>query len=183
MNTQRILRSGGAASILGGVMLVVFVVLHEPGGMDLGLGNIFWHSVESAALNLIQLGTVALAARQWDRLGWPGLIGFVIVFIGNGWFAATGYSEGYGIRTEPFFVLALRISWIVFFGGWVIFGLALLRAGRLPRAGIILCMIAVPVGFAAALIANQAGHVAVMGIGISFGIGQILLGYGLLTRA
>jgi hypothetical protein len=182
MNPRTLIRASGASSILGGVMLAVFVTLHEPGTTDLGLGNIFWHSVESAALVFIQLGLVGMYARQWEQIGWVGLISFVLAFIGNGWFAATGYSEGYGIRSEPFFVLALRISWLVFFGAWMFFGLSILYARILPRGGAILSMIAVPVGFVAAILADQQGHVAVMGIGITFGIGQAWLGWG-LTRA
>ena len=141
----------------------------------------FWHSVESAALVFIQLGLVGMYARHWQHVGWVGLISFVLAFIGNGWFAATAYSEGYGIRSEPFFVLALRISWIVFFGAWLFFGLAILVARILPPGGAILSMMAVPAGFAAAILAGGQGHIAVMGVGIVFGIGQMWLGWGLVS--
>ncbi len=181
MKVETLIRASGASSLLGGLMLAVFVIAHEPGTTDLGLGNVFWHTTESMALTFINLGLVGMYARLREDSGWLGLTGFVIAFIGGGWFAAAGYSEGYGVlRDPPFFVYAVRLAWSVFFLGWILFGLAILRTGLLPRSGAILCMIAAPAGFVWAILGGQQGYLLALGTGIVFGIGQMWLGIGLL---
>src|SRR5574341_1304203 len=155
MSSVSLIRASGVASILGGLMMAIFVLAHEPGYTDFGLGTVFWHAIESVALTFINLGLVGMYARIRESSGWLRLIGFVLAFTGGGWFAATGYSEGYGVLPDPpFFVIAVRIAWSVFFLGWLLFGFAILRAGEPSRIGAILCIAAVPAGFLIAILAE-----------------------------
>ncbi len=91
MLTATLIRWSGLLAILGGVLFPVAAVIH-PNGEDLAAVNMpNWvtaHLLGLVSVTLMHLGLLGLYARQVEKAGWLGLIGFVLAFVG-GAFAST----------------------------------------------------------------------------------------------
>jgi hypothetical protein len=109
------------------------------------------------ALLIAFLGFVALYARQAEQVGVLGLIGFVMSFFGFVSFFALEWARTFiwpivaqaipslldnpDPNLTPTFQAAQTIGFLLLFGGWLLFGLATLRARVLPRAAAVLLMV------------------------------------------
>jgi drug/metabolite transporter (DMT)-like permease len=161
MSSSNLIRWAGLAAILAGVLLVVADLLNLAIGFDddepfseSATTGIYalqsWANLLGAVLLLI--GLVGLYARQSETAGPLGLAGFLVAFLGTA--LVTGLiwaslfivpnlavevpaflDEGEG--PPPGFFLSL----ITFALGWLLFGIATLRARVFPRAAAILLMI------------------------------------------
>ena len=199
MAKTNLIRWSGLSSILGGGLYAAGAVLHPAGEGIEAVSNARWvpsHVVYWAAILLIQLGLVGLYARQHERAGWLGLSGFTLAFVGTALvggillYAATimpliaaqapaifGQTSAMPTYMVAVFVLGFGL-------GWVLFGMATVRAGVLPRwpgmlliAGVLLFVVSETAAFEVGL-----AHTLVTVGDLAFGLGLMWLGTALLTE-
>ena len=161
MSSSNLIRWAGLAAILAGVLLVVADLLNLAIGFDenqpfseTATTGIYalqsWANLLAAVLLLI--GLVGLYARQSEATGPLGLAGFLVAFLGTAFvtgFLWAGLFIVPALAVEvPAFVNELEgpppgffLSLSTFGVGWLLFGIATLRARVFPRAAAILLMI------------------------------------------
>ena len=154
MSTANLIRWSGMASLLAGVLQILGAFLH-PTGEDLAAINTSnWvpaHLALWVSAILILLGLVGLYTRQAEKTGWLGLAGFVLAFIGiavgGGLLAIVSIiipliaSESPTLITQAMTPPAFLLPVVALgFGlGFILFGVATMRSGVLPRwAGLLL---------------------------------------------
>lgn len=148
-----------------------------------------------AALLLVLWGLVGLHINQRKRAGRVGLVGFALAVFGTVLLAGSIFTEAFVLPLtatagEPLdslgpllrasvFTPPVMVAIASFYLGYLLVGLARLRAGRLPfHAGLVLSVGAQ----AAILISLLAPTSVIASIGIIvFGVGYMVLGYVLLT--
>ena len=157
MSSSDLMRWGGLAALVGGVLFVVAELL--------GLPTINIESFSETATTtsfaiqtttfllgvvLMLLGLVGLYARQSEAAGALGLIGFLVAFLGTvliGGFMWASVFIAPALATEvPEVVDAgpppgLLPTFIIFAVGWLLFGIATLRGRVFPRAAAILLIV------------------------------------------
>ena len=154
MSTVNLIRWSGVASLLAGVLYILGSFLH-PAGEDLAAVSspnyLLAHLLIWASLILLLFGLIGLYARQVEKTGMFGLVSFVLAFIGTTiavvlvapgatllpLVAATAPDLFAQLTAPPAFVLLL---FLVTYGlGFILFSVATMRAGVLPRwAGLLL---------------------------------------------
>jgi hypothetical protein len=176
MSTSNFIRWGGLAVLLGGVLWGL-----QKLGWQLFIGDqdvlaypqpeaaILWIMGLVAAL-LTLIGLPALYARQAEQAGSLGLIAFLVVFIGMALVVGNAYfgafvqaglvdlvilAEAAGVTVEEPAAAAagFLVTVVLYLLGWILFGVASLRARVLPRwaagfvvAGIVLGLIFLATG-------------------------------------
>jgi hypothetical protein len=164
MSSSNLIRWGGLAVLLGGVLWGLhevgwyfFVTDQHQHPYPQPQATIFWVIFLMANL-FVLLGLPALYARQAEQAGTLGLIALVVVFFGMAlstglaWFGAfiqpglhelQGLAEGAGVTMqEPILAgVGFVVSLMLHVLGWILFGLASLRAGVLPRWAVVLAMV------------------------------------------
>jgi hypothetical protein len=147
MLTATLIRWSGLLAVLGGVLFPVAAVIH-PNGEDLAAVNMpNWvpaHLLGLVSVTLMHLGLLGLYARQVEKAGWLGLIGFVLAFVGGTFASTIQYVTSTVIpliatqspalfdqaMTPPPFAPPLFVLGFVL--GHILFGFATMRAGVLP---------------------------------------------------
>lgn len=174
-----LLRQTGVLAMAAGASIVLAPILHpdEPGGA-------VWvpvHLLSFATLIVVLLVLVGIFVRQLPRTGRLGLAGFLTAFVGTSMMLMEGrehlFSHDFGQGT-PVGLWQLIATSLVFGVGYVLLGVAIFRAGVLPRgAGVLLAVggpivaFSPPIGIMAVLIV---GHTL-------FGAGLAWLGYALFV--
>ena len=148
MSTANLIRWCGMASLLAGILHVLGALLH-PVGEDLAAVNssnwVLAHLLYWVSVILLLFGLIGLYARQMEKIGRSGLVGFVLAFIGTaivGVFlfnaattlhlvATTAPDMFAQITAPPTF--ALPLFGLTFGLGFILFSVATIRAGVLPR--------------------------------------------------
>jgi hypothetical protein len=174
--------------MVGGLGFLLFPVLH-PNHDAAAYASATWapiHLMPNVGAILVLFGLVGLLARQLDRAGWPGVIGFVVAFLGTASFVMGAMIEAFvipwvGLQMPNFEEMApppgigeafLTIE-ILMTVGFVLLGIATYRAGVLPRGvGLLLT-----IGAVAMLVSTKIGDV-VPALDWLWGIGPVLLGLG-----
>lgn len=199
MSTSRLLRWTGLAAIAGGLLYVVSgvaVIALGLGAANLpdvaGTGGwVFWRTVYLAGYVLILLGLVGLYVRQSEAAGTLGLIGFLLAFIGqalvipDAWISAFLAPElakqapallEAMLRFETLtpLTVGLGVSWGIQNLGWILFGIATMRARVLPRWGALLLIVGILIGLLGTVAPVVWSITAVV-----FGLGFFWLGYAL----
>jgi hypothetical protein len=148
MSSSNLIRWSGLAALVGGALFIVFDIVEF-----LLIGNLpyaeaatssSWMFIEVGfilAAVLIGLGLVGLYARQIQETGSLGLIAFVVTFAGAMMAVGIIWSEAFFggwlanaapqlLEAEPSGTLGTGIvfSYFLFALGWLLFGLASLRA-------------------------------------------------------
>lgn len=132
---------------MAGLLFALATFIH-PAGVDLAAyHNPNWvpaHLLGWVSVMLMQLGLVGLYGRQVEKTAWLGLVGFVLAFIGTAFAGAIQFLESTVLplvaaeaptilvqaSPPPYAVPLLALG----FGlGYVLFGIATMRAGVLPR--------------------------------------------------
>lgn len=199
MSTTNLIRWSGLASMLAGVLYAVAAFLH-PVGEDLaGVNNPTWvpaHFLYWVSAILMQLGLVGLYARQAEKIGWLGLAGFVLAFIGTALVLSIFFLTTAGLpliaaeapaifdqamASPAFIVVMLVLGYIL---GYILFGVATMRAGVLPRwAGL---MLIIGSSFflisETGLVGGTLSHMIVTIGDVVFGLGLAWMGYTLWTE-
>jgi hypothetical protein len=156
---SRLIRWAGLAAIVAGILFVVVGILHEP-KVPSSATTTQWaivHSLASAMCFLALLGLTGLYARQAEAAGWLGLAGFLLfslnwaltasftvaeVFVlpvlateaptvAEGFLGIFNSSLG-GTNFEGLAAL-WDVTGVLYIAGGLLFGIATLRAGILPR--------------------------------------------------
>jgi hypothetical protein len=185
MSSSDLIRWGGLAALVGGVLLVVGDLL------GLTLGGDFAEAAASGTFVVQQLlflfGTVlvlfglfGLYTSQSEAAGVLGLIGFLLAFLGTALLAGFSWTQAFVVpyianespallETEP---LGSVLSFLAFAVGWLVFGIATLRAGVYPRVAAIVLIIGAVLPFIGFILPASA---------FVFGIAVAWLGFVLFT--
>lgn len=197
MSTVKVIRWSGLASIGAGVVYAIAILLH-PNGEDVpAIITAAWtpaHVIGWIADILILLGLIGLYGRQAEKSGWLGLLGFVLALIGVTLESGGNYSSvtlmPYLAEKAPELVTTMMnllprdvpVPTVVF-GlmlvvsrtlGFLLFGIATMRAGVLPRWAGLLLIVGVLLALGSGVSPLIGGVAAVI-----FGLGLAWLGYAL----
>ena len=174
MLSTKLIRWSGLAAILGGALFPVAAIIH-PNGEDLAAVTMpNWlpaHLLGFVSVMLIHLSLIGLYARQVEQAGWLGLIGFLLAFVGSAFAIVIQYVTSTAIpliaaqapaifdqaMTPPSFAPPLFVFGFIL--GHVLFGIATIRAGVLPRGSGCLVVIGILLFFL--------GEIAFLGQGLS----------------
>jgi multidrug transporter EmrE-like cation transporter len=160
MSNINLTRWSGLSLLLAGIANILFWLLVIPIGTFAGaeaVQNSFWlpsQSMHTLAALLGLFGLVGLYTYQGDKNGWLGLTGFILAFFGTGFYLADAVIAlvVYPIASAsaPALVAAngalnMSPAYIVFavtaMVGTIVFGIALLLQGKLPRVAISLLIL------------------------------------------
>ena len=176
MSSWNLIRWCGIAAAVAGLLAIVvdLVVLSVYGfGQSLGealtsSGLLFRSAVAPLTAALLLLGLVGLYARQSEATGVPGLISFLVAFVGT-------------VLAQSFILADLLANL-----GWALFGVSCLRARVYPRVASTLLIIgAVGTGVASAVPRGEPGSVlmyTVIGADIILNAAIAWLGFSLFSR-
>ena len=176
MSSRNLIRWCGMAAVVAGVlyMVVDLVVLsvfgfgQNFGGALTSSGLLFRSAVAPFAAALLLLGLVGLYARQMEATGIPGLISFLVAFVGT-------------VLAQRFISADLLANL-----GWALFGVSCLKARVYPRVASTLLIIgAVATGVASAFPRGEPGSVlmyAVIGADIILNAAIAWLGFSLFAK-
>jgi hypothetical protein len=159
---RQLMGLSGLACIVGGVCIAAFVLVHP---WDQLVGSEIartWRWQTAHTLHFIGalfalLGLLGIYARQRDQLGSLGVVGFVLSFIGNAMFLGTGMITAFiwpmlavhapsaveldgAIFHAPVSAFAFLLTAVIMIVGYMLFGIAMLRARVFPRWSIITLM-------------------------------------------
>ncbi len=204
VTTTGLVRSTGIAAILAGLMFVVIQPLH-PDDVLASVTTDAWaviHYATLAMLTLFVVGVTGIYVRQIDRMGWIGLVGYIVLVTGLVLTALGTAIEAFVqpliASSDPEFVEgmlamvhghpieadlgAIPLLWNTasagFLGGTLLFGFANFRAGILSRWAAAIFAVGL---FATAPLAGLLGNPRVSAVPI--GIGLAWLGYSLWADA
>ena len=194
MSSSNLIRWSGLAALVGGILLAVFDVAEsvliggQPESVVAGTSALITVRIAFVAASvLVLLGLEGLSASQAEQTGTLGLIGFLMAFTGTVMVAGLQWSAAFLgswlaeaapelLDTEPGGLLAagLILSFVLFALGWLLFGLASLRARVLPRGAAVLLMVGAVLLFILLLLEAP-------GSGVVFGAALAWMGYALWT--
>ena len=146
MSSSDLIRWSGVAAVAGAVLLVVSALVSILGVDFSNLSKnpaalIFASLLGMLAAVLLLLGLVGLYASQARAAGVLGLVGFLLAFLGTVFVAGFDWAGAFLLpnvadeasriaeATPPGFV----VTFLLFAVGWLVFGLAMLRARIYPR--------------------------------------------------
>jgi hypothetical protein len=176
VSSWNLIRWCGMAAVVAGVLYIAvdLVVLSVFGfGQSFGeaptsSGLLFRSAVAPLAAALLLLGLVGLYAQQSEATGVPGLISFLVAFVGT-------------VLAQSFILADLLANL-----GWALFGVSCLRVRVYPRVASTLLIIgAVGTGVASALPRGESGSVlmyAVIGADIILNAAIAWLGFSLFAK-
>lgn len=199
MSLPRLGRWSGLSLMLGGITLAVHFLVHPAGETAQYTLYPLWglaHWLGGLAGVLILFGLITAYLRQADRVGWLGLVGFILAFAGMALYAggqvyfgavvqpfiaanAPDWLEpGSALLTSPAYRLAEVVTFLPFLFGFTILGIAALRAAVLPRFGSWLMILVAPIGLLglALLGSSLQGTLQILG-GLVAGLGLLVWGY------
>jgi len=174
MSTAKLIRWSGLSLMLGGLGLAIHFLTHPPGETAQYAFYPLWvpsHLIGSIAFMLVSLGLVGLYARQSEKVGLPGLIGFILTFVGFNlsagallflsvlvvpFLAAQGMGtlvDPHGpLFSSPAMQLAVGVGGLSLLLGLLLLAIASLRARVLPRWGAWVIILTVPLGVVGAVL-------------------------------
>src|ERR1017187_84694 len=153
MSSRTLMRTRGMFCIVGGIILIVFVLIH-PWDRLIGASNALdprWqlaHRLHFVGAICALLGLPGIYAMQCQQLGTLGTIGFALSFLGNAMFLGTGMITAFiwpmlalcalqsvelgGALFGSLGSLSFLLTAATMMVGYVLFGGALLRIGMVP---------------------------------------------------
>jgi hypothetical protein len=174
MLSSNLIRWGAIATMLAGALSIFMGVASSQSFVDIAwLSNL----VESARWGLLGVGLVGLYLylRRSSRFGWLGAVGCYTLIVGC--VPSTIVYLGFVPSEAGVSYVAVPLQSV----GSVLFGVGILRAGSLPRAGASLLIVSIPIFVVAAVASTGIGNSPwthwffVMGE-VVFGSGCIVLG-------
>lgn len=209
MHQETLIRAAGLAAIICGALTLLFWLLHPVAGDPSAPHNdAYWQTLTSgryAAVNtsfLVIILTSLLAlpgfyARQHDAAGRYGFVGYVLAFVGTALFIGPGVFQAFvapvlaaDSATRPLLeqsgpLLSSPLSAVfagggmVFALGYILFGISIARAGRLPRAAGVMLALSSPILGLSPLMplwARAAGSA-------TWGLANVWIGYVLMSTS
>lgn len=151
MSASNLIRWSGLATMLGGICMILFVLVHPFGELDPPkVLNGLWvlaNSLRVVGAILVLFGLMGLYVLQAEKTGRPGLISFVLAFSGTALFVGNGMIIAYvlpplavhapdlasfnGHLSYVFMIVLLLVSYLLF-------GVSIMRAQVLPRRAAVL---------------------------------------------
>ena len=204
MSASKVIRWAGLAAVVAGVLTVVTQIIH-PANDPSSAATSSWaiaHYIFLGYFVFAMLGITGIYARQVEETGWLGFVGFLMLFVAlalstgfafleasilpvlaseapqfvEGFFGVLGGSGGEASLGGLEAVLPLII--LLDIVGGVLFGIAIIRAGVLPRWAAIVFL----VGVVSVLLAFLLGDVGARFSGVATGLGLAWLGYALWSE-
>jgi hypothetical protein len=192
MSSSNLIRWSGLAALVGGVLLAVFDVAEfvliggQPESVAAGTGALIIERVAVLVpVALVLLGLVGLYARQAEQAGALGLVAFLAAFIGTVMVFGLQWSAAFIgpwlaevapelLDREPGGLLAagFMLSFVLLALGWLLFGLASLRARVLPGGAAVVLMVGAVLLFVFLML-------DVPGSTVVFGAALVWMGYAL----
>ena len=199
MSTANLIRWSGLISILAGVLYALAAILHPVGEDIAAYTSPNWvtaHLVYWVSAILMLFSLVGLYARQVEKIRWLGLVGFVLAFIGTAYVGSIFIMVSTVIplvaaETPALFDRAATPSTVTvlvvvlgFSLGYILFSVATMRAGVLPRWSGLLLIIGVSFFMIseAPLFDRTLSHVIVTVGDVVFGLGLAWMGYALWSE-
>jgi len=201
MSTTKLIRWSGLSLMLGGIVLAVHYLTHPPGETWQYALDPLWvpsHWLGGIAYMLIPLGLMGLYARQSEKVGLPGLIGFILTFVGCTlsagasifgsvvvfpFIAARGLdwlnTPNGALRTSSAFQLAAGLGGLSLLLGLPLFAVATLRARVLSRWGAWLVILSIPLGIVGVVFISFIGALSQEILQTLFGSVFAVIGLGL----
>ena len=172
-----LIRRGGLLAIATGVSIILVPFVHPESPQSAAWVPV--HLLYFATLMSILLVLVAIFARQLQRAGRLGVAGFLTGFVGTAMMLLEGrehlFSHDFGQGT-PHGLWELILASFIFSVGYILVGIAVARAGVLPRgAGILLALGGPIVAFSPPIGVQE---VIIIGHTL-FGVGLAWIGYAL----
>lgn len=166
MSSSNLIRLGGLAAVLAGVLLTIGALLslatesENPSESATTASYAFTWLLYLLGGVLLLLGLVGLYARQSEAAGILGLVGFVAALFGTVLALGAVWAQLFVapslaieaprvLDTEPTGALALgyTLTFLVFLPlGWLLFGIATLRARVYPRVAAIVLIVGAVIG-------------------------------------
>jgi hypothetical protein len=200
MSSGKLVRWSGLASMLGGIAIAGFVIEH-PWDRFVGAEvarTSAWriaHTLHFLGAALMLIGLIGLYVRQRERVGALGLVGFVGAFVGTAMFVGTGMItafvfpmvaveapaalEAEGAMFSPPALLAFSLTAVIVTFGYILFGITMLRANVVPRAGVVIFVMGAVMGM---IPPRPLGVMPWPGLvlgGVLYGSGAVWLGHSL----
>jgi hypothetical protein len=186
MSFSALVRWGGLAATVAGVLLVISAVIAlgqsgEPSEIATTSAYAFNSVLEIIAVVLLTLGLVGLYARQSEVAGLLGLVGFLVAFAGTillaGFFWSSAFIAPALANAAPALLNAgpppgLLPTFSIFAIGWVLFGVASLRTRIYPRLAVIVLIIGAVLTFLPIPLVGVVFSVAVAWLGFSVFTGR-----------
>jgi hypothetical protein len=205
ISTSTLTRAGGIALAVAGVIFIVIQPLH-PHEDVASIVTTTWVVVHIFSFAMAVLGLAGITAiylNQVTRSGILGLLGYLVFSVFFITQASVNFSEafilplsaagspkltedvaslfvsGYHLQTNvgPLAIVG-SMGAVLYLGGGVLFGIAVIRAGRLPRWTGILLIAAPLASLSAAVLPHEVARYAAIPMGIAF----IALGASLLVH-
>jgi hypothetical protein len=196
MSAANLIRRSGLISILAGALYALGAILH-PAGEDIAAYTspnwVTAHLVYWVSAILMLFGLIGLYARQVEKTGWLGLVGFVLAFIGTAFVGGIFFMVStvtpiiakempalFDQTATPSTATVLVIV-LGFSLGYILFGIATMRAKVLPRWSGLLLIIGVSFFMIseAPLFDRTLSHLIVTVGDVVFGLGLAWMGYAL----
>ena len=194
MTKERLTRYGGPAALVGGVMYVVasaavvllYLVFAEETRDTFFGQHAFIHMVDTPTFALLAFGAVGVYLSQADRLGQIAKAGFFLTVAGFGLSAVGGLTiivVGLAVGDEATLgaldVVTHPLAHLLYALGSLVFGIALLLKGTLPKLGVLMMAVG-PIALLATFVIglNEAVIITMIPAFVT-GLGWIIIGYGL----
>ena len=194
MNKERMVRYGGPAAILGGVMYVLAFVAtfliyfaFKEEAKDTFFGeHAFIHMIDVAAFAPLFVGALAVFRSQAAKVGRIAKAGFFLTLAGFGLSMVGGLTiivVGIAVSDEATLgildVVTHPLAQLLYTLGSAILGVALLRKGSLPKLGAVLAAVGPVALFALFAVGLNQATVLIMASVVATGLGWAILGLGL----
>lgn len=159
MNSSNVIRYGGLAATIGGVLIlssdVLTFTVFSGDIVEIATSNAYLvdGSMRILAGILLLIGLVGLYAGQVEASGFLGLVGFLVAFAGAALVLGSWWTNAFTAsslaREVPEFLeagptgvlnTAYMLSFVINGLGWLLFGAASLKAGVYPRAATVVLM-------------------------------------------
>ena len=201
MSKSKLIRWAGLSTILAGVLFIFIQIIHPKDTLQ-AVSSSNWaivHYLTIAMAVLGMLGITGVYAKQVKESGWLGFIGFIMLYL---WLAVTmnfTFIEAFIlpplVTQAPLYVegvldfansqvslgaleILRPLSGPFYIFGGLIFGIATIRAGVLPRWGALLLAFGTMSALSVPLLPYGWGRFTVVPVGL----GLIWLGYALWSQ-
>lgn len=207
--TSKLIAWSGLAAVAGGLIFAGIQPIHPPdvlASVTTGTWAVFMQFKLTMCLFFL-IGITGLYARQANKAGWLGFVGFAMLIVM--WFLQSGFIfvEAYVLpmiaTTSPQFVETILgvasgaaattdigvlpamygVMGLLYMAGGLVFGIATVRAGVLPRLPAIVLAVAATVTPAAVLLPHAIQRLAGMPVGLAIAWLGFMLWSGLRTQS